>query len=263
MGHFFESVPMPMVYICVVAFILLSGELGFQLGRWYRRSEKDPEAVASVGPMVAGLLGLLAFLLGFAFSIASSQHSTRRENVLSEANIIGTAYLRADLLPPERGVQVRRLLREYVDLRLEAVQPGADMDSALQRSTQIHQQLWAQVSAAAHEQRDDITALSVQSINDLINMHQTRFMGGVRARIPGVVWIGLAIITLLTMLTLGLPLGLSGKRRILAVVLLSLAFGVLITLIVDLNRPQGGLIRVGQGPMIDLQESMKAAPAGN
>lgn len=263
MQTIFETVPMPAVYACVVLFILLSCELGFQSGRLYRRMETDPEAVASVGPMVGGLLAMLAFLLGFAFSIASGQHGTRRQNVLDEANIIGTAYLRADLLPPERGAQVRQLLREYVDLRLEAVKSDTGMDSMLQRTKQIHRQLWAQVSSAAHEQRDDISALSVESINALIDMHETRFTGGVRARIPGVVWVGLGIITLLTMLSLGLQLGLSGHRRIAAIALLSLAFGVLITLIVDLNRPQGGLIRVGQGPMVDLQESMKAAPAGN
>jgi hypothetical protein len=259
---FFETVPMPVIYACVVLFILLSCELGFQLGRLYRRREADAEAVTSVGPMVAGLLGMLAFLLGFAFSIASDQHSTRRQNVLDEANVIGTAYLRADLLPPERGAQVRTLLREYVGLRLQAVQSDANMDDALRRSRQLHRQLWTQVSAAALEQRDDVSALAVDSINHLINMHETRFTGGVRARIPMVVWIGLVLITLLTMLTLGLQLGLIGKRRILANALLSLAFGVLITLIVDLNRPQGGLIRVGQGPMIDLQESMQARPPG-
>ena len=260
---FFETLPMPAVYACIVLFILLSCELGFQLGRLYRRTETDAEAVASVGPMVGGLLAMLAFLLGFAFSIAADQHGTRRQNVLDEANIIGTAYLRADLLPPERGAQVRQLLREYVDLRLAAVRPDADVNDTLRRTEQIHQKLWAQVSAVALEQRDDISALSVDSMNQLIDMHQTRFTGGVRARIPGVVWMGLAIITLLTMLTLGLQLGLNGNRRIVAIALLSLAFGVLITLIVDLNRPQGGLIRVGQGPMIDLQQSMKAAPAAD
>jgi hypothetical protein len=264
MGHtVFESVPMLAVYAGVVAFILLSCELGFQLGRLYRRTETDAEAVASLGPMVAGLLGMLAFLLGFAFSIASDQHSTRRANVLNEANVIRTAYLRTGLLPPERGAPMRRLLRDYVDLRLEVLNPDADMDATLGRSAQIHRQLWAQVAAAALEQRDDISGLNVEAINELIDMHETRFTGGVRARIPGVVWIGLAIITLLTMLTLGLQLGLNGNRRIVAIALLSLAFGVLITLIVDLNRPQGGLIRVGQGPMIDLQESMKVPPPAN
>ena len=62
MQAFFETVPMPLVYVCVVAFILLSTELGFQLGRWYRSSEKDAEGVAAIGPMVGGLLGMLAFI---------------------------------------------------------------------------------------------------------------------------------------------------------------------------------------------------------
>jgi hypothetical protein len=260
---FFETIPMWAVYLLVVAFFLLACELGFHLGRLYRRWQPDKEAVASVGPLVGGLLGMMAFMLGFAFSIASNQHGTRRENVLNEANIIGTAYLRADLLPPERGERVRRLLREYVDMRLAAVQPGADLQQAMQGSSRIHEQLWAEVSATAREQRDDISALNVESINALIDMHETRVTGGVRARIPSMVWLGLAGITFLTMLSVGLQLGLNGNRRQLAVGLLSLAFACLITLIVDLNRPQGGLITVGQQAMLNLQQSMKGGPPGD
>ena len=123
--------------------------------------------------------------------------------------------------------------------------------------------MWAEVSATAREQRDDISALNVESINALIDMHETRVTGGVRARIPSVVWLGLAGITFLTMLSVGLQLGLNGNRRQLAVGLLSLAFACLITLIVDLNRPQGGLITVGQQAMLNLQQSMKGGPPGD
>jgi hypothetical protein len=259
-SDFFESIPMLGVYAFISVFILLACEGGFQLGRWHRHSQTDQEAAASIGPMVAGLLGMLAFLLAFAFSIAQEQHGARRENVLAEANMIGTAYLRADLLSPQHGEPVRRLLREYVDLRLRAAEPDADVQAVLRRSTQIHKALWVHAAAAAHEERDDITALCVESINQVIEMHERRLTVALRARVPGVVWVGLVGITLLTMLTLGLQLGLTGKRRILAIALLSLAFGALVTLIVDLNRPQAGMIKVGQQAMVSLRESMGPAP---
>ncbi|MCB1816527.1 MAG: hypothetical protein KDI77_01175, partial [Gammaproteobacteria bacterium] len=76
-------------------------------------------------------------------------------------------------------------------------------------------------------------------------------------RIPGSAWIALSAITLLTMVTMGIQVGLTGKRRLAAVIPLSLAFSVLVTLVVDLNRPQNGLIKVSQESMIGLQASMR------
>jgi hypothetical protein len=73
--------------------------------------------------MVGATLGLLAFILAFTFGLAAARFDTRRQLLLDEANAIGTTYLRAGMLP-ERGQQVRDLLRHYVAARLEAVQPG-------------------------------------------------------------------------------------------------------------------------------------------
>ena len=44
------------------------------------------------------MLGLLALLLGFTFSMAVDRFDARRAVVLEEANAIGTAYLRTQVL---------------------------------------------------------------------------------------------------------------------------------------------------------------------
>jgi hypothetical protein len=150
-------------------------------------------------------------------------------------------------------------LREYVAIRLQAARPGGDWQTAVKRSLEIHDLLWAQVASAAIDDPNEITSLVVQSVNDVIDMHEQRLTGAIRSRIPGSVWIGLMAITVLAMLTIGLQAGLAGKRRMVAVLPLSLAFAVLVTLIVDLNRPYGGLITVGQQAMVDLQNTMNPA----
>lgn len=260
MSHYFlESMPIAGVYLCIALLILGSCETGFFIGRHHHRTRQDKEAPASVGPMVGGLLGMLAFVLAFTFSMAASQHGVRKQNVLTEANKIGTAYLRADLLEVQRGAEVKRLLREYVDIRLRAARPDGDVQVALTRSLEIHDLLWAQVSSAAVDDRSAVMSLVVASINDVIDMHEQRLAGALRARIPGSVWFGLMLITVLTMGTIGLQAGLTGKRRLVAIVPLSLAFAALATLVVDLNRPQGGLITVGQQAMVDLQTTMHRA----
>jgi len=260
MGRYFlEAMPMPGVYVCIVLLILAACEAGILIGRHHQRTRQDEGAQTSVGPIVGGLLGMLAFLLAFTFSTASTHHGARKQDVLSEAIHIGTAYRRADLLGDLRGPEVKRLLREYVDVRLRAAHPGGDLKAGATRSLQIHDLVWAQVLSAAREDSNRYVPLVAASANEVVAMHERRVADGVRARIPGRIWVGLLAITVLTMGTLGLQIGLSGKRRLVPIIPIALTFAVLVTLIVDLNRPQGGFITVSQQPLIDLQDRLRSA----
>lgn len=257
MGHYFlESMPMAGVYVCVVLLILGAAEAGILIGRLYLQKRKDEGAQASVGPMVGGLLGMLAFLMAFTFSMASGHHGTRKQDVLVEALHIGTASLRADLIDEARGQEIKRLLREYVEVRLGALRPGGDLQAGLDRSLQIHDQIWSRVAAAAREAPNPNTALLVESVNNVIDLHEQRMTAGY-VRIAGRIWVGLILITVLTMGSLGLQIGLSGKRRVVGVIPIALTFAVLVTLIVDLNRPQGGFITVSQQPLVDVLERLQ------
>jgi len=142
-----ESMPIAFIYVGVAILMLVFCEVGYRFGV-RGRTLQDKEAPISLGPIVGGLLGMLAFVLAFTFAMASSQHDLRKQNVLAEANSIGTAYLRADLLDKQYGTEVKRLLREYVDIRLKAAS-GSDINTALANSVEIHNLLWAQVSLAA------------------------------------------------------------------------------------------------------------------
>lgn len=260
MGRYFlETMPIAVAYLCIAALILAACEAGILIGRHHRRTRQDEGALTSVGPMVGGLLGMLAFVLAFTFSMAATHHGARKQDVLAEAIHIGTAYLRADLVGDVRGPQIKHLLGEYVDVRVRAAQPGGDVTAALKRSLEIHDQLWSLASAAALEHPGANTALVIGSINEVIDMHERRYNDAIRARIPGTIWLGLAAIAVVTMATLGLQVGLSGKRRLVGIVPIALAFSVLATLILDLNRPQGGFITVSQQPMLELQTKTNEA----
>ncbi|MEO8308709.1 MAG: hypothetical protein ABI616_11795 [Pseudomonadota bacterium] len=98
-----------LLLVILVAIYWGATELGFRLARW-RGATVDEAGKSHVSSLQGALLGLLALLLGFSFSMAISRYDTRRSLVLEEANAIGTTYLRAGFLPSEQGNEARRLL---------------------------------------------------------------------------------------------------------------------------------------------------------
>jgi flagellar basal body-associated protein FliL len=141
---FLETVPILIIFAFITIFMLAFCEVGFRFGA-HARESRDKEATVSLGPMVGGLMGMLAFVLAITFSIAASQHELRKQNVIDEANAVGTAYQRADLLAEPVASEVKKLLREYVDIRLQAAN-GGDLNAILARSVEIHGLLWSRVS---------------------------------------------------------------------------------------------------------------------
>src|SRR5215475_12456925 len=117
-----DALPLWGLFVAILVVVLLSVEGGYRLGK-YRRSHHETEKEAPLGTMEGATLGLLAFILAFTFGLAAARFDTRRQVLLDEANAIGTAYLRAGMLP-ERSGEVRRLLQDYVGARLDLVQPG-------------------------------------------------------------------------------------------------------------------------------------------
>jgi len=234
---------------------LLLYECGFRVGR-LRGQQAQKEGDATVGAIVAAELGLLGFLLAFSFGIVASRFDLRRHVLLDEANAIGTTYLRAAMLPSEEGTSIRALLRDYVDVRLKAT-TGMPVEQVLRRSEEIHQRLWTEaVRAAAHDARSVPVGLFIQSLNEVIDLHAARVMAAVRNRMPLPVWIVLFSVGFLSFFAMGYQAGLTRGSRSPATAVLVLTFVSVISLVLDLDRPGEGFLRVNQAPMIDVQKMM-------
>lgn len=250
-----DLLPLWSILPLTIAIALLSIELGYRLAT-YRLRHSQGEKESPVGGMVGGTLGLLAFMLAFTFGLAGSRFEDRRQVLLSEANAIGTTYLRAAMLPEPARTETRNLLREYVDVRLEGVQSGK-VNEAIVKSEELQNRLWSQAVAATEKDRSPITGLFVVSLNEVIDLHATRVMAGLRSRVPGVIWIVLYLLAILTMVIIGYHSGLAHSRRSIAMIALVLGFSSVLYLIADLDRPGQGTLRVSQQSMIDLRNSMK------
>lgn len=243
------------LFFATVALVGAAVEAGYRIGR-YRRTLSGQEKEAPVGAIVAATLGLPAFMLAFTFGLAASRFDARRIVVLDESNAIGTTYLRAGMLPEPHGTECRRLLREYIDVRLQAPEL-ADVSQAIAKSAELQRALWTQATdAAAKDPHSIVTGLFIQSLNEVIDLHSKRVMFALRNRIPEIVWGVLYLTIVLAMASLGYLEGLSRSSRSVAALALVLTFSVVNLLIADLDRPGEGLLRVGQRSMLDLRESL-------
>ena len=251
-----DPFPLWTILPITVGLALLSVELGYRFAR-NRQLRAQEEKDAQVSSMVGPILGLLAFMLAFTFGLAGARFEDRRKIVLEEANAISTAYLRTAIIPEPMRTEARNLFREYVDVRLEGVQQPGKLDEAIARSEELQNRLWSQAVAAAEKERSPMTSLFLQSLNQVIDLHATRLMAGLRSRVPAVIWIVLYLLGFLSMVMLGYNNGLTSSKRSIAVIALILGFSLVLVLIADLDRPGKGMLQVSQQAMIDLRRSMK------
>jgi hypothetical protein len=251
----FDVLPLWGVFVTTVILVLLAHEIGYRLGAMRQKAQVH-EKEAPVGAMVAATLGLLAFLLAFTFGLAANLFQAKREVLLDEANAIGTTYLRADFLPDEQRAAVRDLLREYVDVRLAAVETG-DMNPAIKRSEEIQNLLWAQASGTMVESPRSVAyGLFVETLNEMIDVHAKRVMIALRSRIPPTIWMVLYSIAFFAFGTMGYHGGLAAANRSFALLAVAVIFSAVIWLVRDLDAAQEGTLRVSQQAMIDLRNSM-------
>jgi hypothetical protein len=160
--------PLPLIFVVSLVLIVAAGELGYWLAQ--RTADHDGENVAT---LKAAILGLLALMIGFTFSMAQVRFELRRDAVLNEANTIATTALRARLLPPPHNRESLVLLREYVNFRLDItrrVPTPSEFNASIAKTNAIQQALWHQAKLVATKNDAMVpTGLFMQALNEMID----------------------------------------------------------------------------------------------
>jgi hypothetical protein len=251
-----DTLPLWALFLAAVASILLSLTVGFRAGL-LRRKQAEGEPEGPVGSVAGATLGLLAFMLAFTFGMTANRFDTRKQLLLDEVNALGTAALRADLLPEPHRAECRELLKRYVDLRVEMPRDVRKLPQALKESEALQDQLWSHAMALARaDMNSDIGALFVESLNTVIDLHTSRVTVALKYRIPAMIWYALILLTILSMAAVGYHFGILGRSSAAVHLILALSFSLVFLLIADLDRGASGLLKVSQQPMIDLQQKL-------
>jgi hypothetical protein len=252
----------------LLAFALFAGvlaclEIGWRVRNAGRR-EESPDADSGLGAIDGAVYGLMGLLIAFTFTGAAARFEVRRELITTETNAIGTAWLRIDLLPAVTQPAIRADFRDYVDSRLETLRlvrignaPGARAEMA--HNTALQTKIWKEAVAACQQQNSAaVTSLMMSSLNDMIDITTTRYVA-MLTHPPLAIYLVLAFLVLASALLGGYGMGKSGKRNWTHMLLYSAALAVAMYVILDLDYPRVGVIRVDtlDHIMVDLRNSMK------
>ena len=235
------------------------------VGRRLRVAQPDliPDSSGGAFSSVEGaVFGLLGLLVAFTFAGAAQRFEGRRQLVVQEANAIGTAYLRLDVLPPAAQPQLRELVREYVDARLAVYAASADLARAraeLDRVAVLQQKIWTQAVAATQAAPTPAPQIVVlPALNEMFDVANARYLA-TRMHVPLLLMILLAALSLASALLAGYLLAGNPKKTYFHTLTFALGLAVALYVIVDYEFPRIGLIRMNalDQAIVDVRATMQ------
>jgi hypothetical protein len=225
--------------------MLLAMEVGRRLGR--RRLARHPSSgAAGTGAIEGAVFALAGLLIAFTFSGGASRLDSRRALIAEEANEIGTAYLRIDMLPPASQPELRQLFRDYLDARLDVYKKLPDLEAAkakLRESEEIQGKIWTSVLESSQEPggHPDAAKLMIPAINSMFDITTTRTMAAY-THPPPVLYVLLFLVTLGAAILAGYGMAGNEVRDWVHIVAFSLLMSICLFVILDMEYPRAGFI---------------------
>jgi hypothetical protein len=226
-----------------------------------RRQEEDSHTEVS-GPVIGAVFALLGLLIAFTFSGAYSRFDARRQLIVQEANAIGTAYLRLDLLPASFQAPLREKFRSYTASRAalyEKLTAASAAREELARASALQKEIWTQALAASTDpQYQSARLLLVPALNEMIDIVTTRTVA-IQAHPPLLIWAMLFAICLACAGLTGYRAGISGRPGYLYHILLAVIIACVLYVTLDIEYPRYGLVRLDtvNHVLVELAETMK------
>lgn len=248
------------VTVGMLVVVLFAAEVGYRFGVRHA-SSADEQLRQQHGAVQAAVLALLGLILALSFSMAQDRYEARRVAVVEEANAIATAWSRADALPEAGRAETKRLLRAYVDARLAFYDAGEDeaaLAAAVATSEELQRAMWTRAMAEALAAPDSVpVSLLLEALNTLVDDHEVR-VAALRAHVPLEVIALLVVLGAAGLASVGYTYGLVRRRAFHAVALLALLVAATLHVVLDLDRPRGGLIGVSQWSIRALRDTIEA-----
>lgn len=251
-----------LVAVAGVLFCALLGlELvGYRLGR-RRLAREGAESRAGLGVVEGAVFALLGLLLAFQFAGAAGRLDARRGLTVREANAIGTAYLRLDLLPEEEARPLRALFRQYLETRIGAVEAMPDLrqvEEQYRAGERLQRRIWSGAIVAGKRGPPQIALALLPVLNEMIDLATER-RAAQQTHAPLSLQGFLIVLAMIGATMAGDALASAPHWPRLHMTLFAAVVAITIYFILDMEFPRIGTIRIGavDQPFYQLRESMR------
>src|SRR5262245_36455813 len=252
-----------MVTALVVAVVIFSGtlfslEVGFRWGT--RAASRNTAAQEGIGAVEASAFALLGLLLGFSFAGATSRLETKRELIVAEANAIGTAYRRLDVLPVELQPAIRLQFKRLIGARISAYENRTDAAMAA-RTTEVfaeaQEQIWS-LAVAAVSASHETGLLVLPAINEMLDVSTARAVM-LQAHLPVLIVFLLVVAALSTGLLAGFGIAKRHERSWFHAIAYAALLASTVYTVLDLDHPRFGVINIEDAyqPLVELGRAIK------
>jgi len=243
-------------FLCLLA----SLEFGYWVGkRRHAAAKEEPSGESNV--LVGIAFSVPGLLMSFAFSMAVNRFEARRHLVVDEANAVGTAYLRVDLLPKASQPAIRKEILRFADARLaygQALSVGHDTAGARKETTAAADNIW-KLTMVAYEStpRESTITQLTPALNEMFDISATR-QESAETRLPWPVFVLLAVTSLGASLLAGRALSVHSSRHWGHRIIYSAMLTFMVYVIMDIDDPRQGLIRIDEADRVmrDVRASM-------
>lgn len=244
--------PFAITFLGSISAFVVTSEIG-------HRCAKASVEETNVSILEQAMLGLVALMMGFTFAMALTRLDARRDALLTEANAIGTAALRAHLLPEPEASKSVKLLRDYLQIELDLVHSPGPMPllgTVVARSNEMQNNLWEEMRSASAKDGEMVpTGLYMQSLNEVFDSREKR-LTALHSRVPPVVFLSLYAVSTIAMWFAGYASFVKQRLWRVPVYGMGVLLAAVILLIQDLDQPIGGFISVSQQPLLDTAKSI-------
>jgi hypothetical protein len=241
--------------------ILVMLEIGRRLGVWLQaRRQAEGDSAHGVGALEAAVFALLGLMIAFTFQGAASRFDQRRMLIVDEANSIGTAWLRIDLLPAAVQPEMRELFRQYLDSRLRTYRLAGDSDAVnaeLENTTAIQQRIWRRAVAAEADGGMKVVNSVLPALNQMFDIMGTR-TAAVRVHPPFMIFVMLFFLAATSAIFAGYGMSKGRRRSWLHILGYAVVLTSTVYVILDLEYPRFGWFQVSDFDVLlrNLRDSM-------
>jgi len=250
------------VTACVSLFVAmpLVSSLCYQIAHHRRRKEGITAEVS--GAIIGAIYALLGLLIAFSFSGAHTRLDIRRQLLVQEANAIGTAYLRLELLPVSAQNQLRKQFIEYAGSRAILYEKMTDRRAAMEelaRANTLQKEIWdLAVASSRGPEYQSVRLLLLPALNEMFDIVNTRTVA-IQTHPPLLIFATLFAVALACAGLTGYRAGITGQAGYFYNLLLAAIIASVLYVILDAEYPRYGLIRLDtvNEVLVELWQTMK------